>query len=337
MAPALHLKPGRRTLLTGSALGLAGLVASGCSLQIRSEPDPTIGDDTMLIAGDKGTPTFHRELQPVPADAAHGRDDHLRAVDLDQSARRLPRALARRELGAARSAADRHDVARRRHVDRWHPLTSDDVLYTFQMLKDFPANDTAGAWGRIDTIEASGNTITVTLLAADAPALPIVGKTMIIPEHIWSEIEDPGTWRNEEPVGSAPTRSATSLRCSTRWTATTGTGRPTRSISPTSSTPRPANSSTWSPRDMTGDTPTSATSRTPGWPPTTATGTGSRRAASSACTPITTSSPSGILTSPRDRACPRWGAERGGRRRGLHGGGQPVRHAAAQPGGAPEP
>ncbi len=71
MAPIPPLRPTRRTLLAGSSLGIAGLLASGCSLQIRSVPDPTIGDDTMLIAGgDKGTPTFTANFNrssPAPA------------------------------------------------------------------------------------------------------------------------------------------------------------------------------------------------------------------------------------------------------------------------------
>ena len=204
MAPALHLKPGRRTLLTGSALGLAGLVASGCSRQIRSAPAPTIGDATLLMPGGQGPPPVTANVnpyQPTPRTAATIIYEPLIWINpLDGSL--VP------WLAESWEQPDPQQIVMTlRDGVTWTdgtPLTSDDVLYTFQMLKDFPANDTAGAWGRIDTIEASGNTITVTLLAADAPALPIVGKTMIVPEHIWSEIEDPGTWRNEEPVGSGP-------------------------------------------------------------------------------------------------------------------------------------
>lgn len=195
---------GRRTLLTGSALGLTGLAASGCSLQIRSEPDPTIGDDTMLIAGDKGTPTFTANFNPfLPTPRTAATIIYEPLIWINPLDGELVPWLA--------ESWDQPDpqqiVMTLREGVTWSDgtaLTSDDVLYTFQMLKDFPSNDTAGAWGRLETVEADGTTITFTLQGADSPALPVIGKTMIVPEHIWSRVDDPSTWRNEEPVGSGP-------------------------------------------------------------------------------------------------------------------------------------
>ncbi|HIY25501.1 MAG TPA: ABC transporter substrate-binding protein [Candidatus Brachybacterium merdigallinarum] len=191
-------------MLAGSALGLTGLVASGCSLQIRSEPDPTIGDDTLLIAGDKGTPTFTANFnpyQPSPRTAATIIYEPLIWINP------LDGELAPWLAESWDQPDPQQIVLTLRDEVTWSDgtdLTSGDVLYTFQMLKDFPANDTAGVWSRIDTIEAEGREITVTLLAADSPALPVIGKTLIVPEHIWSTVEDPSTWRNEEPIGSGP-------------------------------------------------------------------------------------------------------------------------------------
>ncbi|MFC7457681.1 ABC transporter substrate-binding protein [Brachybacterium sp. GCM10030267] len=204
MASAPHLNLGRRTLLAGGALGITGLVASGCSLQITSRPDPTIGDDTMLIAGDKGTPTFTANFNPYQSNARtaatiiyepliwinplDGELEPWLAEDWEQPD---PQQI----------------VMTLRQGVTWHDgteLTSDDVAYTFRMLQEFPANDTAGVWGRLESIETDGATITFTLLAPDTPALPVIGKTIIVPRHLWEGVEDPSTWRNEEPVGSGP-------------------------------------------------------------------------------------------------------------------------------------
>lgn len=204
MAPIPPLRPTRRTLLAGSSLGIAGLLASGCSLQIRSVPDPTIGDDTMLIAGDKGTPTFtanFNPFQPSPRTAATIIYEPLIWINP------LDGELVPWLAESWEQPDPQQIVMTLREGAMWHDgtaLTVDDVAYTFQMLKDFPANDTAGVWGRLDSVETDGSTIVFTLQGADSPAVSTVGKTVIVPEHIWSMIEDPSTWRNEEPIGSGP-------------------------------------------------------------------------------------------------------------------------------------
>lgn len=195
---------GRRTLLTGASAALLAGAASGCSLQVRSRPDPTIGADTLQIAGDKGNPTFTANFNPFQANARtsvgliyeplillnplDGSMDPWLAADWDQSD---PSSVTM----TLREGATWSDGT---------PLTADDVLFTFGMLKEFPANDLKGVWGHLDSLEADGQRIRFTLKGADSPAVGILGATLIVPEHIWSDVEDPTTWRNEKPVGSGP-------------------------------------------------------------------------------------------------------------------------------------
>lgn len=56
------LRRWRRAAIVG--LAAAAVVLSGCSIQISSQPDPSIGDDTMLINADKGNPFFTRNFNP---------------------------------------------------------------------------------------------------------------------------------------------------------------------------------------------------------------------------------------------------------------------------------
>lgn len=83
-------------------------------------------------------------------------------------------------------------------------FTADDVAFSFQLLKDNPALDIKGAWQHLETVETDGNTVILNLQGDDAPALTILGQTMIVPEHLWEDVKDPGTYRNEEPVGTGP-------------------------------------------------------------------------------------------------------------------------------------
>jgi peptide/nickel transport system substrate-binding protein len=84
------------------------------------------------------------------------------------------------------------------------PLTPDDVAFTFQLLKDNPTLDIKGAWQHLESVETEGDDVVLHLKSEDAPSLAVLGQTMIVPEHIWTDVDDPGTWRNEEPVGTGP-------------------------------------------------------------------------------------------------------------------------------------
>lgn len=82
------------------------------------------------------------------------------------------------------------------------PFTANDVVFTFEMLLDTPAINNAGFAG---TVEAPDDNHVV--FTFDAPAFvtgPMyLGRTPIVPEHIWKDI-DPTADVNEEPVGTGP-------------------------------------------------------------------------------------------------------------------------------------
>jgi peptide/nickel transport system substrate-binding protein len=83
------------------------------------------------------------------------------------------------------------------------PLTGDDVAFTYQMLKKFPALDT-GATPYGD-ITANGQTVTVTFTTSMFVKKDRwLGQTPIVPKHIWSAIAAPDKDTNENPVGSGP-------------------------------------------------------------------------------------------------------------------------------------
>ena len=84
-------------------------------------------------------------------------------------------------------------------------LTAEDVAFTFQLLRDHPALDTGGAWKNLASVEADGErTVRVTFARAFAPGLLEVAHVPIVPEHVWSQVEDPVAFANPDPVGSGP-------------------------------------------------------------------------------------------------------------------------------------
>lgn len=196
------LRRWRRAAIVG--LAAAAVVLSGCSIQISSQPDPSIGDDTMLINADKGNPFFTRNFNPYLTNtrtASRWIYEPLILVNpLDNSlnpwlASEWSQPDARTVVMTIRDDVDWSDGEK---------LTPDDVAFTFQLLKDNPSLDIKGAWQHLDSVEVDGDDVIMHLQSDDAPALPILGLTMIVPEHIWADVEDPGTFRNENPVGTGP-------------------------------------------------------------------------------------------------------------------------------------
>lgn len=84
------------------------------------------------------------------------------------------------------------------------PLTADDVAFTFNLLKQFPALDYRGIGQFITGVTAAAPMVTFTFAETAYPLLGRVVENEILPRHAWESIEDPVTFTNDAPVGSGP-------------------------------------------------------------------------------------------------------------------------------------
>ncbi|WP_020573559.1 ABC transporter substrate-binding protein [Actinopolymorpha alba] len=88
------------------------------------------------------------------------------------------------------------------------PFSAKDVAFTFNAGKTNDALDTYALWseGVLDSVGASGNTkVTFTFKRVSTSSFYYVaGKTNILPEHIWSKVEDPVKAMMKKPVGTGP-------------------------------------------------------------------------------------------------------------------------------------
>lgn len=87
-------------------------------------------------------------------------------------------------------------------------LTAEDVAFTFDLIAETPEINTIGYTGSAEAID--DDTVVVTF---DEPSLPIgpelIGRTAIVPEHLWTGFDDVANFVNEEPVGTGPFTLAT--------------------------------------------------------------------------------------------------------------------------------
>ena len=87
------------------------------------------------------------------------------------------------------------------------PFTAHDVVFTFNMLKRFPAMDTSGIWTKVASVKPAGKlTVIFTFKKADVPfQWYVLGKTPIVPASIWSKLKgSPLKFLNPNPVISGP-------------------------------------------------------------------------------------------------------------------------------------
>jgi peptide/nickel transport system substrate-binding protein len=85
------------------------------------------------------------------------------------------------------------------------PLTAKDVLFTFQLLKKYPALDLNAAWAVLKNVSQSGSKIVFNFKGAAVPYFYyIAAQTPIVPQHVWQSIKDPVTYKDTSPVGSGP-------------------------------------------------------------------------------------------------------------------------------------
>lgn len=87
-------------------------------------------------------------------------------------------------------------------------FNADDVVFTWKLLQ---SNDAlAGNGGRValqniyDIVKVDDYTVQFLYHTVNTTSVYEVGGQVIVAEHIWSEVDDPVTFTNEEPVGTGP-------------------------------------------------------------------------------------------------------------------------------------
>lgn len=87
------------------------------------------------------------------------------------------------------------------------PFTANDVVFTFDMLKKYPAMDTNGIWQKVASVRKTGKYgVQFVFKKTDVPfEWYVLQKIPIVPQAIWSKIKgSPLKFTNPNPVVSGP-------------------------------------------------------------------------------------------------------------------------------------
>jgi peptide/nickel transport system substrate-binding protein len=85
-------------------------------------------------------------------------------------------------------------------------FSADDVVFSFNLLKDHPDADLQSVWAVLASVTKQGsNQVVMTFQQAAVPNFyQIAGQTAIVPQHIWSSFKDPASQVVKDPVGTGP-------------------------------------------------------------------------------------------------------------------------------------
>jgi peptide/nickel transport system substrate-binding protein len=84
-------------------------------------------------------------------------------------------------------------------------LTAADVVFTFNMLKKYPALDLNSVWSVLKSVSQSGDNVVLTFNTAAVPYFYYVAdQVFIVPQHIWASVKNPVTYADANPVATGP-------------------------------------------------------------------------------------------------------------------------------------
>ena len=85
------------------------------------------------------------------------------------------------------------------------PFSADDVIFTYKLLKKFPALDLNADWAVLKNVSRQGNKVVFTFKTSAVPYFYyIAAQTPIVAKHIWSSIKNPVTYKDPLPIGTGP-------------------------------------------------------------------------------------------------------------------------------------
>lgn len=189
---------GRLALAVSLGAGLAG-----CAAEVTPLPPGT------LVVSQEQTSSWVRNFNPLTP-AASARWPTLAGVYEPLFVFNSVRSEQVPWLATAYEWRDGNRVLRITTRDgvRWSDgsrFSARDVAFTFDLTRRFRGLDRRGVWGFLESVRlVDARTVDLRFQRVFIPGFDEVAAQQIVPEHVWSRVEDPVTFANENPVGTGP-------------------------------------------------------------------------------------------------------------------------------------
>lgn len=196
-----------RQLAALAAAAVLALTASACSSDGSGSTASASGEPGGLVISTGSTGQFSANfnpfllstaLQPTQGVIYESLEYHNKARD-DDPVPMLATEATWNDDGTVLSITTREGVI-------WsdgEPFTAEDVVFTFNLLTEYPALNAVGFDGTAELVDATHLTVSY-----DEPSLmdgdTLLAEQLIVPGHVWKDVEDPTTFANADPVGTGP-------------------------------------------------------------------------------------------------------------------------------------
>ena len=204
------MKQRRLTTALVAAVGSASLLLAGCTGTENQEQATTSGGRVSFLnfsdfgGGTAPKPNYNPYLDAVKLSAVTYLFEPLMITE-GYSCKQIP------WLASSYSWTDPKTlVFKTREGVKWNDgeaFTAEDVAFSFNLVKQDPVLDPQGIWttGLQSVTATAEDEVTMKFDAPGASAFTTVSNLQIVPEHVWSKVEDPTTFTNaEDPVGTGP-------------------------------------------------------------------------------------------------------------------------------------
>ncbi len=84
-------------------------------------------------------------------------------------------------------------------------FNASDVVFTFNLMKKYPAIDTYGVWNYLKNVtEVSPYKVDFNFITPDVPLFYYINLVLIVPKSIWQNVSNPATYTDSNPIGTGP-------------------------------------------------------------------------------------------------------------------------------------
>jgi peptide/nickel transport system substrate-binding protein len=204
-------------LRTAGVVGAAGLLVAfavqGAAAKTAARTAPAVGHPCLVMTG-SGDPAFVKNFNPFTATGLPSGTfvkgafyEPLVITTAAGGGHQYPW-LARSWKWSNANKTLTLQIAKGVKWSDGKPLTTADVVYTLTAGKQDKVLDQIGLYrpgSNIASVRAKGSSVVITLKTPDSQFIAANLNTIfVLPQHIWSNVSDPSTFTNPNPVGSGP-------------------------------------------------------------------------------------------------------------------------------------
>jgi peptide/nickel transport system substrate-binding protein len=183
---------------------VASLAALGLSACQGDANNTASGSGVLTIQGDAGDPTLTENFNPFSTVQLEGTRLIYEPLEIPSS---VSGAYTPFLATGFKFSDPKTLVYTLRDGVKWSdgkPFTAKDVVFTFDLLKKYPALDTTGVWALLSGVSSSGNAVTMSFKAPNVPFASTIAAVPIVPQHLWAGVSDPTKFTNTKPIGTGP-------------------------------------------------------------------------------------------------------------------------------------